>query len=76
INAQNQLITVARPYFEYQISDRKKLYLPDGITELSEVEYFGSRLDEDTFKNALFSDPRYLSPISEKSKKTFTDGIR
>lgn len=23
INAQNQLITVARPYFEYQISDRK-----------------------------------------------------
>lgn len=76
INAQNQLITVARPYFEYQISDRKKLYLPDGITELSEVEYFGARLDEDTFKNALFSDPRYLSPISEKSKKTFTDGIR
>lgn len=30
----------------------------------------------DPFKNALFSDPRYLSPISEKTKETFTDGIR
>ena len=30
----------------------------------------------DTFKNALFSDPRYLSPITEISKETFTDGIR
>ncbi|MCV5403597.1 two-component system activity regulator YycH, partial [Escherichia coli] len=26
--------------------------------------------------NALFSDPRYLSPITEQSKETFTDGIR
>ena len=30
----------------------------------------------DTFKNALFSDPRYLSPIIEGSKEIFTDGIR
>ncbi|PFD47540.1 hypothetical protein COJ48_07015 [Bacillus cereus] len=76
LNAQNQLITVARPYFEYQINDTKKLFLPDGITELSKVEYITSRLEVDTFKNALFSDPRYLSPISEKTKETFTDGIR
>ncbi|MCW9133155.1 two-component system activity regulator YycH [Bacillus paramycoides] len=76
LNAQNQLITVARPYFEYQINDTKKLFLPDGITELSKVEYITSKLEVDTFKNALFSDPRYLSPISEKTKETFTDGIR
>ncbi|MED1568591.1 YycH family regulatory protein [Bacillus paramycoides] len=76
LNAQNQLITVARPYFEYQINDTKKLFLPDGITELSKVEYVTSKLEVDTFKNALFSDPRYLSPISEKTKETFTDGIR
>ncbi|MED1104295.1 YycH family regulatory protein [Bacillus paramycoides] len=76
LNTQNQLITVARPYFEYQINDTKKLFLPDGITELSKVEYVTSKLEVDTFKNALFSDPRYLSPISEKTKETFTDGIR
>ncbi len=76
INAQNQLITVARPYFEYQINDTKKLFLPEGITELSKAEYITAKLEVDPFKNALFSDPRYLSPISEKTKETFTDGIR
>lgn len=76
INAQNQLITVARPYFEYQINDTKKLFLPEGITELSKAEYITVKLEVDPFKNALFSDPRYLSPISEKTKETFTDGIR
>ncbi|EJS65895.1 YycH family regulatory protein [Bacillus cereus] len=76
INAQNQLITLTKPYFEYQINDTKKLFLPDGITELSQVEYLAYELDAEPFKNALFSDPRYLSPIIEKSKETFTDGIR
>ncbi|CUB50771.1 Two-component system YycF/YycG regulatory protein YycH [Bacillus subtilis] len=54
----------------------KKLYLPDGTTELSNITYISSNLAIDTFKNALFSDPRYLSPITEQSKETFTDGIR
>ncbi|PFJ17896.1 hypothetical protein COD67_15820 [Bacillus cereus] len=76
INAQNQLITLTKPYFEYQINDTKKLFLPDGITELSQVEYLVSGLEVEPFKNALFSDPRYLSPITEKTKETFTDGIR
>jgi regulatory protein YycH of two-component signal transduction system YycFG len=76
INAQNQLITLTKSYFEYQINDTKKLFLPEGITELSQVEYLAFGLEVEPFKNALFSDPRYLSPITEKSKETFTDGIR
>ncbi|HDR4420558.1 TPA: hypothetical protein QCP59_001307 [Bacillus cereus] len=76
VNAQNQFIVSAKPYFDYQINDMKKLFLPDGTTELSNITYISSNLAVDTFKNALFSDPRYLSPITEKSKETFTDGIR
>lgn len=76
VNAQNQFIVSAKPYFDYQINDMKKLFLPDGTTELNNITYISSNLAVDTFKNALFSDPRYLSPITEISKETFTDGIR
>ncbi|MES1050144.1 hypothetical protein FOA24_12190 [Bacillus thuringiensis] len=76
VNAQNQFIVSAKPYFDYQLNDMKKLFLPDGTTELSNITYISSNLAVDTFKNALFSDPRYLSPITEMSKETFTDGIR
>ncbi|KAB2445378.1 YycH family regulatory protein [Bacillus luti] len=76
VNAQNQFIVSAKPYFDYQINDTKKLFLPDGTTELNNITYISSNLAVDTFKNALFSDPRYLSPITEESKETFTDGIR
>ncbi|MDZ3955105.1 two-component system activity regulator YycH [Bacillus thuringiensis] len=76
VNAQNQFIVSAKPYFDYQLDDMKKLFLPDGTTELSNITYISSNLAVDTFKNALFSDPRYLSPITEMSKETFTDGIR
>lgn len=76
VNAQNQFIVSAKSYFDYQLNDMKKLFLPDGTTELSNITYISSNLAVDTFKNALFSDPRYLSPITEMSKETFTDGIR
>lgn len=76
VNAQNQFIVSAKPYFDYQLNDMKKLFLPDGTTELNNITYISSNLAVDTFKNALFSDPRYLSPITEVSKETFTDGIR
>lgn len=76
VNAQNQFIVSTKPYFDYQINDMKKLFLPDGTTELNNITYISSNLAVDTFKNALFSDPRYLSPITEISKETFTDGIR
>lgn len=76
VNAQNQFIVSAKPYFDYQLNDMKKLFLPDGTTELNNITYISSNLAVDTFKNALFSDPRYLSPITEMSKETFTDGIR
>ncbi|HGH1671848.1 YycH family regulatory protein [Bacillus thuringiensis] len=76
VNAQNQFIVSAKPYFDYQINDMKKLFLSDGTTELNNITYISSNLAVDTFKNALFSDPRYLSPITEISKETFTDGIR
>lgn len=76
VNAQNQFIVSAKPYFDYQLNDMKKLFLPDGTTELNNITYILFNLAVDTFKNALFSDPRYLSPITEMSKETFTDGIR
>ncbi|PEB56988.1 hypothetical protein CON65_05825 [Bacillus pseudomycoides] len=75
VNAQNQFVALAKPYFEYDINDTKKIFLPDGTTEISSLLYIPTYLGIDSFKNALFSDPRYATLISDKSEETYTDGI-
>ncbi|PFZ07785.1 hypothetical protein COL60_18120 [Bacillus pseudomycoides] len=80
INAQNQFLAVARPYFAYEINDTKndtkKIFLPDGSTEMQDLLYMTHDLPVESFKNALFSDPRYVQPISNEKEDTYTDGIR
>ncbi|KEK25635.1 YycH family regulatory protein [Bacillus gaemokensis] len=76
VNVQNQFISLARPYFDYQINDTKKIFLPDDTTEMRDLLYITTEMGVDSFKNALFSDPRYLTPISTELEETYTDGIR
>ncbi|PEI97185.1 YycH family regulatory protein [Bacillus pseudomycoides] len=76
INAQNQFLAVARPYFAYEIADTKKIFLPDGPTEMQNLMYFSREMGVESFKNVLFSDPRYATPISNEFEETYTDGIR
>ncbi|PGY02579.1 hypothetical protein COE15_08075 [Bacillus cereus] len=76
INAQNQFLALARPYFAYDISDTKRIFLPDGSTEMQDLMYFATDMGVESFKNALFSDPRYVTPMSNELEETYTDGIR
>ncbi|MGG3520474.1 two-component system activity regulator YycH [Bacillus pseudomycoides] len=76
INAQNQFLALARPYFAYEINDTKKIFLPDGSTEMQNLMYFAQVMEVESFKNALFSDPRYVQPFSNEIEDTYTDGIR
>ncbi|EEM14289.1 YycH [Bacillus pseudomycoides DSM 12442] len=76
INAQNQFLALARPYFAYEINDTKKIFLPDGSTEMQNSMYFAQVMEVESFKNALFSDPRYVQPFSNEIEDTYTDGIR
>ncbi|PEB42991.1 YycH family regulatory protein [Bacillus pseudomycoides] len=76
INAQNQFLAVARPYFAYEINDTKNIFLPDGSTEMQNLMYFAQVMEVESFKNALFSDPRYVQPFSNEIEDTYTDGIR
>jgi len=76
IDAQNQFLAVARPYFAYEIADTKKIFLPDGPTEMQNLMYFAQVIEVESFKNALFSDPRYVQPFSNEIEDTYTDGIR
>ncbi|MDZ5606602.1 two-component system activity regulator YycH [Bacillus pseudomycoides] len=76
VNAQNQFLALARPYFAYEINDTKKIFLPDDSTEMQNLMYFATEMGVESFKNALFSDPRYVTPISNELEETYTDGIR
>ncbi|MBJ8029153.1 YycH family regulatory protein [Bacillus cereus group sp. N21] len=76
INAQNQFLALARPYFAYEINDTKNIFLPDGSTEMQNLIYFARVMEVESFKNALFSDPRYVQPFSNEIEDTYTDGIR
>ncbi|MEN1937983.1 two-component system activity regulator YycH [Paenibacillus sp. 102] len=76
VNTQNQFLALARPYFPYDINDTKRIFLPDGSTEMQDLLYFTQDLPVESFKNALFSDPRYVTPISNELEETYTDGIR
>lgn len=76
INAQNQFLALARPYFAYEINDTKNIFLPDASTEMPNLRYFEQVIEVESFKNALFSDPRYVQPFSNEIEDTYTDGIR
>ncbi|PFR32429.1 hypothetical protein COK19_01700 [Bacillus cereus] len=76
INAQNQFLAVAKPYFSYEIIDTKNIFLPDGSTEMQNSMYYATEMGVESFKNVLFSDPRYATSISNELEETYTDGIR
>ncbi|MDM5191085.1 two-component system activity regulator YycH [Bacillus sp. DX4.1] len=76
INAQNQFSELARPYFAYDINDMKKIFLPDGQIEMQAKFYMTTDIGVDSFKNALFRDPRYVKRIPGETEDTYTDGIR
>ncbi|MGI2733903.1 YycH family regulatory protein [Bacillus cytotoxicus] len=77
VNAENKFVVLARPYFEYRINNAKSIFLPDGATEKRNWMYITSNMEIEAFKNALFSDSRYATLISNNhTDETYTDGIR
>lgn len=76
VNAKNQFVEVARPYFAYDINETKRIFLPDGPTAMQDLLYITTEMEVDAFKNALFSDPRYVKPIPGEIEDVYTDGIR
>lgn len=48
------------PYFQYDVSDIKRIYLPAEQTEMVKYTYYQNPLDFELFKEALFKDPRFV----------------
>jgi regulatory protein YycH of two-component signal transduction system YycFG len=62
-------------FFAYQTTDKKVIYLPDNNTEMMEYKYLPVTFNADEFKEALFSDPRFVQKSFIPSGEEFTNGI-
>lgn len=70
------ILQKAEKYSSYDIDGRRILF-PARETEKKEYLYFVREgIDESTFKNVLFTDPRYVKAIKGETENTYTDGIR
>ena len=74
--ARDQFAASARDYSQYTLSDTREIFLPDTKTDMQSMGYLVSEIPEDTFINALFTDPRYVKKVSDDRENTYTDGIR
>lgn len=76
-DAYDQFITDARQtYFMYKIDNARAVFLPEESVELPRMLYVTSELQEDMFKNSLFTDPRYIKKDQSEFRETYTDGTR
>ncbi|WP_242221966.1 YycH family regulatory protein [Bacillus cereus group sp. BfR-BA-01380] len=74
--ARDQFAASARDYSQYALSDTREIFLPDTKTDMQNMGYIVNDITEDTFINALFTDPRYVKKVSDERENTYTDGIR
>lgn len=66
----------ARPYYNPGL-EGARVFLPNTETKMNESRYYvRPNIDESTFKNVLFTDPRYVKEIKGETENTYTDGIR
>ncbi|CAM4382935.1 hypothetical protein BAMA_12765 [Bacillus manliponensis] len=74
-NKLQAILPKAERYSMYTL-ESGRFFLPNAPTTMKEIEYFISSQDPLTFKNVLFTDPRYVKEIKGESENTYTDGTR
>ncbi|MGG3469160.1 two-component system activity regulator YycH [Neobacillus pocheonensis] len=60
-------------YFAFKATDRRTLFLPEGIRGMMRYKYLPKTLNSDEFKEALFSDPSFVQKSSIPSGEEYTD---
>jgi regulatory protein YycH of two-component signal transduction system YycFG len=67
---------VKKNYFMYKLDETRAVFLPQEETTLPSMMYVTSELQEEMFKNSLFTDPRYVKKDETEYEETYTDGTR
>jgi len=62
-----------RKYFPYTTVSGRRIYLPEGETEMMSYQHLSSHLDSDKFKDALFSDPSLVQKNYIATGEEYTD---
>ncbi|WP_028400744.1 two-component system activity regulator YycH [Ectobacillus panaciterrae] len=76
-NIRNQFTAKGgKDYFMYRLDDARAVFLPEAEVALPSIPYVTSELPEEMFKNALFTDPRYVKKDETETEETYTDGTR
>ncbi len=63
-------------YFMYEVDSTRAIFLPEEKVTLQRMLYVTSELQSEMFKNALFTDPRYVKKDITEFGEEYTDGTR
>ncbi|MFX3623279.1 MAG: YycH family regulatory protein [Ectobacillus sp.] len=66
----------AKEYFMYRLTDTYAIFLPQNSLPLAKMLYVIDDIEEDSFKNTLFTDMRYVKKDVTDSEEVYTDGTR
>src|SRR5581483_841468 len=64
----------ADEYFMYAVDEARAIFLPEKNVNMKQMFYVTSDLDEETFRNILFTDPRYVKQDKTDTGEMYTDG--
>lgn len=66
------------PYFQHNVSDTRRMYLPAGEMEMVKYTYYQNPLESEKFKDALFTDPSFVqrSVVSEYREEYMDDASK
>ncbi|MEC1521881.1 two-component system activity regulator YycH [Neobacillus niacini] len=62
-----------QPYFSFDASEQRKVFIPDGKLEMMEFTYLPVVLNSEAFKEALFSDPNFVQRGTVLGVEEFSD---
>jgi regulatory protein YycH of two-component signal transduction system YycFG len=60
-------------YFTYDATEQRTVFIPDGNVEMMEYTYLPVVLNSEAFKEALFSDPRFVQRGTVSGIEEFSD---
>jgi regulatory protein YycH of two-component signal transduction system YycFG len=61
------------PYFQHDVSDIKRIYLPADEIDMVKYTYYQNPLDSEKFKEALFKDPSFVQRSTSDYGEEYTD---
>ncbi|WP_299089806.1 two-component system activity regulator YycH [uncultured Metabacillus sp.] len=65
-----------QPYFAFQAGEDQEILLPENQLEVDNFQYFTEVIDDEKFKNALFSRPRIVKQDVNSTRNRYTDATR